>query len=243
MDKPIVDLPSPFRRVFLWTAPRSCSNAFERSIRELKSVKVFNEPHRRAYFFGPERRRGSLNTLQPAQSELDDSATYKAVDAELLRHYDGYEAVFAKNPPVWLQGRYEHYVRGSFSLFKHTFLIRHPEKSVPSILRVYKKGGFAATLENNGMKELYDFFRIVQSNLDPHPLIIDADDLLANPRGIMEHYCKETGLPFEEQMLTWEPGEVKDWSQDWMMSRYVHIFKETVMKSSGFYETTRIAAG
>ena len=46
----------------------------------------------------------------------------------------------------------------------------------------------------------------------------------------MEHYCKETGLPFEERMLTWEPGEVKDWKT----YKYSHVFKETAMKSSGF---------
>ena len=66
--------------------------------------------------------------------------------------------------------------------------------------------------------------------MDPHPLVIDADELLANPRGIMEHYCKETGLPFEEQMLTWEPGEVKDW----MSYKHTHVFKDTLLKSSGF---------
>ena len=71
---------------------------------------------------------------------------------------------------------------------------------------------------------------IVKQNMDPHPIVIDADDLLENPRGIMEHYCKETGLPFEEQMLTWEPGEV----EGWMTFTYSHVFKETVMKSSGF---------
>ena len=37
------------------------------------------------------------NTHQPTQSELDDSATYEALDAELLGHHKGFEAVFVRN--------------------------------------------------------------------------------------------------------------------------------------------------
>ena len=220
MDHHSATLPPPSKRVFLWAAPRSISNAFERSIRELKNIKVFSGAHIRPHFYGPERRRS--NTFQPTQSELDDSATYEVVDAELLGHHEGFEAVFVRNDARYVEGRYEHYVRGGFSLFKHTFLIRHPKKSIPSLMKVQKKCGFSSSrIKRNGIRELYDFFTIVKQNMDPHPIVIDADDLLENPRGIMEHYCKETGLPFEEQMLTWEPGEVKDW----MTYTYSHVFK------------------
>lgn len=220
----------PFRRVLLWAAPRSLSNAFERSIRELKSVKVFHEPHCEAYYYGPERKRD--NTHQPTQSEIEDNiaATFEAVDAELLRHHEGYEAVFAKDLAYYIEGRYDNYVKGDFANFKHTFLIRHPQKSIPSLIRAYKRCGFSSTFDDNGIKALYDFYKIVQQNVDPHPIVIDADDLLANPKGFMEHYCRATGLRFEEQMLTWTPGDV----QDWMPYKYTHVFKDTVMNSSGF---------
>ena len=44
----------------------------------------------------------------------------------------------------------------------------------------------------------------------------------------MRHYCKATSLPFEELMLTWEPGQVENWMS------YKYVFKDTVMNSSGF---------
>jgi hypothetical protein len=33
--------------------------------------------------------------------------------------------------------------------------------------------------------------------------VIDADDLLDNPYGIIEVYCKSVGIPFSERMLKW----------------------------------------
>ena len=218
----------PSRRVFLWSAARSLSTAFERSIRELKSVKVFNEPHLQAYYYGPDRKKES--THNPTQSELDDSATFEAVDSALLGDYDKHEAVFVKDMAHYVEERYDNYVTGGFSHFKHTFLIRHPLKSIPSQIRASKKCGLTSPLDDNGVKELYDLFKIVQEKLDPHPIVIDADDLLANPKDVMERYCIATGLPFEEQMLTWEPGEV----QDWKTYKYYKEFFSTIMESSGF---------
>ena len=229
----------PPRRVLLWSSPRSLSTAFERSIRELKCVKVFNEPHLRPYYYGPERNRHS--THHPDESELDDSATFEAVDSKVLSDFDGYEAVFIKDLAFYIEGRYENYVKGSFTKFRHTFLIRHPLKSIPSLLRASKKCGLSSPLDDIGFKQLYDFYEVVRLNLDPHPIVIDADDLLANPRDIMERYCKETGLPFEEQMLTWEPGVIEEWCS------YIHYkeFFGTIMETSGFLkprtDTTTVA--
>ena len=60
-----------------------------------------------------------------------------------------------------------------------------------------------------GIKQLSDLFKTVQE-VDPHPIVVDADDLLTNVRELMEQYCTATGLPFEERMLNWTPGVVPD---------------------------------
>jgi len=38
------------------------------------------------------------------------------------------------------------------------------------------------------------------------PPVIDSDDLLENPHGIVEAYCKAVGIPYLEEALSWEPG-------------------------------------
>jgi hypothetical protein len=37
--------------------------------------------------------------------------------------------------------------------------------------------------------------------------VIDADDLLDNPHGIIEAYCKEVGLDYSPSMLNWDKEE------------------------------------
>ena len=38
------------------------------------------------------------------------------------------------------------------------------------------------------------------------PPVIDSDDLLENPHGIVEVYCNAVDIPFISGALTWEPG-------------------------------------
>lgn len=37
--------------------------------------------------------------------------------------------------------------------------------------------------------------------------VIDADDLLDNPAGIIEAYCKEVGIEYTPDMLVWDTEE------------------------------------
>jgi len=37
--------------------------------------------------------------------------------------------------------------------------------------------------------------------------VVDADDLLDDPKGIIEGFCKSVGLDFKEEMLNWDTEE------------------------------------
>lgn len=37
--------------------------------------------------------------------------------------------------------------------------------------------------------------------------VVDADDLLDNPKGIIEAYCKSVGIEYDEKMLNWDSPE------------------------------------
>ena len=147
------------------------------------------------------------------------------------KYYEGYQAVFIKNHAYFVEGNYKYYTKGRFAHLKHTFLIRNPNKSIPSLVKAYKMCGFSSFPGNNGIEQLYSMFKTVQL-VDPSPVVIDADDLLMNPRVMMEQYCSATGLPFQETMLTWTPGIVSDWTD----SAYYKVWhgRSTVMMSSGF---------
>ena len=118
----------------------------------------------------------------------------------LLAPYDGYEAVFIKDLAFFVEGRYEDYIQGQFANFKHTFLIRHPRKSTISQYKVCHNGD--CPFHFPGVRQTYELYKVVQQ-IDPNPLVLDADDLLENPKEMMQLYCSSAGLPFTEDMLTW----------------------------------------
>ena len=120
--------------------------------------------------------------------------------------------------------------------FHFTFLIRHPRKSIPSYYRctippLSDLTGFDKFMPSEaGYDELRRFFDYVKntslvgpqvagkannhaSNGD-HPLesgieicVIDAHDLLDNPAGIIEAYCRTVGLDHHESMLQWNQDD------------------------------------
>ena len=49
-------------------------------------------------------------------------------------------------------------------------------------------------------------------------------------REVLEFYCRRTGLPFSESMLSWEPKVLPEWTQ----STGWEGFHKTVINSTGF---------
>ncbi|ELR06052.1 hypothetical protein VC83_08133 [Pseudogymnoascus destructans] len=114
--------------------------------------------------------------------------------------------------------------------FHFTFLIRHPRSSIPSYYRctippLNKVTGFYNFDPSEaGYDELRRVFDFLKSKGHVGPAIagehdgelqngevsitmIDADDLLDNPNGIIEAYCKEVGIDYDPGMLNWDTEE------------------------------------
>ena len=216
----------PPPHIFLWCHPRSVSSVFERSIRELKGVKVFYEAHNCAYYQGE---------INKPESQPENPITFESVDEKLLQPYPEYDAVFIRDHAYFIKGRYKKYISGEFSSFKHTFLIRDPRKSFHSFIRLSKEAGFHIIPEEYGFREVYDMYKVIKEGIDPNPVIVDADDLLNNPKEIMRSYCNATGLVYTDDMLTWTPGIVEDWKK---VNPHYMIFHKAAMFSSGFTKPT-----
>ena len=213
-------------RIFLWCHPRSLSSVFERSIRELKGVKVFYEAHMA---------NGAFYREQIPEAQQGNDITFESVDEKLLQPYPEYDAVFIRDHAYFIKGRYKKYISGEFSSFKHTFLIRDPRKSFPSFIRACKEAGYPVFPNEYGVQALYDMYKTVKEGIDPNPVIVDADDLLNNPKEIMRSYCNATGLVYTDDMLTWTPGIVEDWKKT---NPYHMAFHKAAMFSSGFTKPT-----
>lgn len=126
--------------------------------------------------------------------------------------------------------------------FHFTFLIRHPRSSIPSYYRCTVPPLDAVTGFYNFMpseagydevRRVFDYLRS-QNYVGPSRAgeyegslkdgevsitVVDADDLLDNPHGIIEAYCKEVGLDYSPAMLNWDTDvdhkQAKDAFEKW----------------------------
>jgi hypothetical protein len=125
--------------------------------------------------------------------------------------------------------------------FHFTFLIRHPRHSIPSYYRctvppLDKVTGFYDFMQSEaGFDELRRVFDFLVENKQVGPTragqhgelkdgevsitVIEADDLLDDPEGIVSAYCKEVGIKYDPQMLNWDTEEdhqrAKDAFEKW----------------------------
>lgn len=113
--------------------------------------------------------------------------------------------------------------------FHFTFLIRHPRSSIPSYYRctippLDKVTGFYNFMPSEAgydeLRRVFDFLRTrkqvgptIAGNHGPLKsgevsiTVVDADDLLDDPEGIIQAYCKEVGIQYSPDMLSWDTEE------------------------------------
>jgi hypothetical protein len=95
----------------------------------------------------------------------------------------------------------------------NVLLIRDPVQMLPSLAKNLEE----PTLRDTGLAlqtELYEQLR----EMGQEPPIIDAKQILLNPRQVLSELCAAIGLPFEESMLRWQAGPRPEdgiWAKHW----------------------------
>ncbi|KAM0752296.1 hypothetical protein T439DRAFT_300045 [Meredithblackwellia eburnea MCA 4105] len=222
--------------VVLWVHPRSTSTMFECALLQRQDeFRVLHEPMGDAWYFGNERiaPRYSKHVCERDHPQYSDSSFAKVWGHIVGEQPSGSpQRTFSKD-----MAQYLFPVKGSVtsvpSLPKersddnptllpreelldpsvhHTFLIRTPQRAIPSYHRLCYPGsptGFEYwDPEEAGYKEerkLFDYLR--SQGVDP--LIIDSDDLLKDPEGIMRMWCENSQIDFDPKMLSWDEGTRK----------------------------------
>ncbi len=85
---------------------------------------------------------------------------------------------------------------------RNAFLIRQPEK----VLASYTQKWSEVDLDAIGFVQQAQIFDMVADHLGHAPPVLDADDILADPRAQLTSLCAACHIPFSEAMLHWPPG-------------------------------------
>ncbi|CAM5288372.1 sulfotransferase family protein [Streptomyces atroolivaceus] len=195
----------------LWSAPRCRSTAFFRMMIERGDFTNVHEPFAYLTEFG--------------FSEVDGvRATNEREVIDALRRLAGHGPVFFKNT---MDERYPGVLADTDFLARdarHVFLIRHPRETIAS----YHALDPGVKQHQIGFETEYELFEAVRRHTDEQPLVIDADDLMADPEGIIRVFCDRVGIDFRPEALAWRPESRSEWlpSQEWHLD---------VDVSSGFH--------
>lgn len=251
--KPVMDQQKTVTKVILWCTPRSISTALTKCLSFVADSLIWFESYLGAMRYGLDARYPCSEDVvknsgrEPVSIGYDARQTdYLWCKTQLEMDIPGKKVIFAKDLSYNIDTRYDAIPEG----YKHTFLIRHPSKVIPS----WKRGMYR---ESDGpyelfklsecppsrippgffFKETYDLYNHIKENFDSNPVLIDADDLLMNPGRVLKAYCNAVGIPYSDDLLQWDRSSdiVKTWNiPKQSLQLYTETFYEKAFFSSEF---------
>ena len=182
-------------RIAMWSGPRNISTAMMRAWGNRADTAVIDEPFYAHYLLQTGVHHPGRDAVIAAQS----------TDAEQV-------AAMLTGPipdgkPIWYQKQMTQHMSPDMSLdwldqVANCFLIRAPEAVVASFT-IQRPDAAAWEL---GFEQQARLFEHVRDRLGHAPPVIDAADVLKDPRGTLSALCAKLGIPFTERMLRWPAG-------------------------------------
>lgn len=207
------------RIVAMWSGPRNISTAMMRSWENRSDTVVWDEPLYAAFLerTGVEHP-GRDVVLESHASEIDyDSVSSRLTDArgsgilyqKHIAHHllDDMDRSWMDHPAI-----------------DHCFLIREPREVILSLHRRFPE----MVLRDTGLPQQLEIFRRRRERSSDVPPVIDARDVLENPRATLGALCDRLGVGFDEAMLAWPSGPRESdgaWADWWY---------DSVRASTGF---------
>jgi hypothetical protein len=201
--------------IAMWSGPRNISTAMMYSFGNRPDCLCWDEP-----FYGFSlARRGNDHPLRD-KIIAAWGADFDAVVQRCL-------AAPPPGRPVFYQKHMTHHMlKGVDRSFVHrltnAFLIRSPER----VLESYVKKWPSVTLQDIGFVEQAELFDMVAERLGKAPPVVDADDILSDPEGMLRALCQAIGIPFRPEMLSWPAGP-KSFDGVWAPHWYNAVWMST----------------
>jgi hypothetical protein len=206
-------------RIAMWSGPRNISTAMMRSFENRPDTSVIDEPFYAAFL-----KATGIDHPMREESMASQPTDPQAVVAQIL-------GPVPEGRPIWYQKHMTHHMvrgfpRAWIANMRNAFLIRAPE----DVLASYIQKREDVALDDIGFVSQRELFECELDRQGNAPPVIEADDVLADPRGTLSALCKALGIPFSESMLAWPAGRrLTD-------GAWAPVWYNAVERSTGFAE-------
>ena len=107
------------------------------------------------------------------------------------------------------------------SKVSNIIFIRNPEEIIASYSKVIPN----PKLEDIGLRQQYELYSLLEKK-GKTPIVLDSKRLLRNPKSMLNKLCVILEIPFDENMLRWNKGGIKEdgvWANHW----YTNVHNST----------------
>ena len=191
----------------MWSGPRNISTALMRAWGNRPDTVVCDEPFYAHYLL-------KTGLDHPGREEViaHHETDWRKVVAWLT-------GPAAEGKKIFYQKHMAHHLlpeidRSFLRRLTHCLLIRHPAEMLTSLTKVLPSPRLADT----GLPQQLEILQLVREATGVAPPIIDARDILENPRRMLELLCGALGVEFSETMLSWPAGRRPTdgiWAKHW----------------------------
>jgi hypothetical protein len=182
-------------RLAMWSGPRNISTTMMRAWENREDAVVVDEPLYAHYLI-------ATGVDHPGREEVIVSQPndWRMVAKQLT-------GPIPDGKGIWYQKHMTQHVLADMDLdwlegLSNCFLIRRPELVVASFTKVRPD----AALWELGFEQQTRIFEHVSQELGVAPPVLDAEDVLRDPKTMLGAFCERLGIPFSERMLHWPAG-------------------------------------
>jgi hypothetical protein len=202
-------------RIAMWSGPRNISTAMMRAWGNRSDSVVIDEPFYAYYLKATGKKHPGADEVI-ATGETD----WRKVVARLTGPAPSGKSIF-------FQKQMAHHLlpevdREWLSSVTNCFLIRDPREVIAS----YIKKQDDPTVDDLGLVQQTEIFEWVRGRAGTAPPVIDARDVLENPKRLLRLLCEAAGIEFSESMLSWPLG-LRDTDGVWAKHWYGEVARST----------------